>query len=49
VVNEESGEAFDVLAGDVVCFPSGVPVTWSSKSRYLKKFWVITKEAAPGA
>ncbi len=49
VVNEESGEAFDVQAGDVVCFPSGVPVTWTSKSRYLKKFWVITQEAAPRA
>lgn len=49
VVNEESGEAFDVQAGDVVCFPSGVPVTWTSKSRYLKKFWVITREAAPSA
>lgn len=49
VVNEESGEAFDVQAGDVVCFPSGVPVTWTSKSRYLKKFWVITQEAARGA
>jgi uncharacterized cupin superfamily protein len=46
VVNEESGEAFEVQAGDVVCFPSGVPVTWTSKSRYLKKFWVITREAA---
>ncbi|MSR13424.1 MAG: DUF861 domain-containing protein [Gammaproteobacteria bacterium] len=49
VVNEESGEAFDVQAGDVVCFPSGVPVRWTSKSRYLKKFWVITREAAPGS
>ena len=49
VVNEESGEAFDVQAGDVVCFPSGVPVRWTSTSRYLKKFWVITQESAPGA
>ena len=47
VVNEASGEAFDVQAGDVVCFASGAPVRWTSTSRYLKKFWVITQENAP--
>lgn len=47
VVNEETGEEFDLKAGDIACFPSGTPVRWTSTSRYLKKFWVITQENAP--
>jgi len=49
VLNEETGEEFELKAGDVACFPAGTPVKWTSKSRYLKKFWVITQETLPTA
>ena len=47
VVNEETGDQYDLKAGDVICLPSGLPVTWTSKAPYLKKFFVITNEALP--
>ena len=47
VVNEETGEKHDLKAGDVIALPSGLPVRWTSKSPFLKKFWVITKETVP--
>ena len=45
VVNEETGEEHNLKAGDVVTLPSGLPVRWTSKSPFVKKFWVITKDA----
>ena len=45
VRNDETGETHDVRAGDIVALPSGLPMTWRSKSPFVKKFWVITKDA----
>lgn len=47
--DEETGDEYDIKAGDVVCLPSGRPVRWTSKSPFVKKFFVITKEALPGS
>jgi uncharacterized cupin superfamily protein len=47
VVNEETGEQHHLKAGDVITLPSGLPVRWTSKSPFVKKFWVITKETVP--
>jgi uncharacterized cupin superfamily protein len=49
VVNEETGEEYDLKAGDVICLPSGLPVRWTSKAPFLKKFFVITNEALPAS
>ena len=48
-MNEETGEEYDLKAGDVIGLPSGVPVTWTSKPPFLKKFFVITNEALPAS
>jgi len=47
LVNEETGETHDFKAGDVIALPSGLPVTWTSKGPFVKKFWVITKDELP--
>ncbi len=47
VLNEETGEEYDLKGGDVIGLPSGLPVTWTSKPPYLKKFFVITNGALP--
>lgn len=47
--NEETGEEYDFKAGDVICLPSGLPVTWTSKPPFFKKLSVITNEALPGS
>lgn len=47
VVNDETGEEYDLQAGDVIGLPSGLPVTWTSKPPFLKKFFVITNAALP--
>ena len=47
VVNEETGQAYDLKAGDVIGLPSGLPITWTSKPPFLKKFFVITNAAVP--
>lgn len=47
VTNEVTGEEFDFAAGDVIGLVSGVPITWTSKTPYVKKFWVITNEKLP--
>ena len=49
VVNEDSGQEFNLQAGDVICLPSGLPMRWTSKSRFVKKFFVITREDVPGS
>ncbi|MGD9526664.1 MAG: cupin domain-containing protein [Pseudonocardia sp.] len=49
LVNEETGEEHDLKAGDIVGLPSGLPVTWTSKAPYVKKFFVITNEALPAS
>lgn len=49
VVNEKTGEEFDFKAGDIIGFASGTPITWTSKTPYVKKFWVLTNEALPTA
>jgi len=49
LVNEETGEEYDFKAGDVICLPSGLPVRWTSRAPFVKKFWVITSEAPPAA
>lgn len=48
VVNEETGEAYHLRAGDVIGLPSGVPVRWTSRAPFVKKFSVITKASLPG-
>ncbi|NMO05107.1 cupin domain-containing protein [Gordonia sp. TBRC 11910] len=45
VHNDETGEDFDFKAGDVIGLTSGEHITWTSKSPFTKKFWVITNEA----
>jgi uncharacterized cupin superfamily protein len=45
LVNEDTGEEYNLKAGDLVTLPSGLPVRWTSKSPFVKKFWVITKDA----
>ena len=49
VVNEESGEEYDLKAGDIIGLPSGLPITWTSKGPFLKKFFVVTNEAVPAS
>jgi uncharacterized cupin superfamily protein len=43
--NDETGEEWDFRAGDLIAIPSGVHITWTSKGPFVKKFWVITKDA----
>jgi uncharacterized cupin superfamily protein len=47
VVNDETGEVHHLQAGDVIGLPCGVPVTWTTTTPFMKKFWVITREMAP--
>jgi uncharacterized cupin superfamily protein len=47
MVNEETGEEYDFRAGDVICLPSGLPIRWTSKAPYVKKFFLITNADAP--
>jgi uncharacterized cupin superfamily protein len=47
LVNEETGEEYNFKAGDIIGLPCGLPVTWTSKSPFLKKFFVITNAELP--
>ncbi|THF65599.1 DUF861 domain-containing protein [Pseudothauera nasutitermitis] len=47
LVNEETGEEYDFKAGDVIALPSGLPVKWTSKGPFVKKFWIITNANLP--
>ena len=42
VVREDTGERHLFRAGDILCLPRGVPVRWTSRAPYVKKFFVIT-------
>ena len=43
LVNEETGDAYDLKAGDIVGLPQGLPVTWTLRGPFVKKFSVITR------
>jgi uncharacterized cupin superfamily protein len=47
LVDEETGNEYEFTAGDVICLPSGLPVRWTSKAPYLKKFFFISNANAP--
>ncbi|GAA4555424.1 cupin domain-containing protein [Pseudonocardia xishanensis] len=49
LLDEETGQEWDIQAGDVVCLPSGRPVRWTSLAPFVKKFFVITEASAPTA
>jgi len=49
VVNEDTGEEYNLSAGDMVGLPSGLPVTWTSTTPFLKTFKVITRDALPAS
>ena len=43
LLNEETGEEYVLQAGDIVGLPEGLPVKWTSKGPFLKKFSVFTR------
>jgi len=43
LVNDETGQTYDLRAGDIVGLPQGLPVTWTSQGPFVKKFSVITR------
>lgn len=45
LVNDETGEVHDLVGGDVIALPAGLPVTWTSQGPYLKLFRVTTRAA----
>jgi len=49
VVNEDTGEEYNLSARDMVALPSGLPVTWISTTPFPKTFKVITRDALPAS
>jgi uncharacterized cupin superfamily protein len=47
IVNEDSGEEFDVAAGDIIAQYIGPRITWTSKTAHVKKFWIMTNAELP--
>ncbi|GAA0990983.1 cupin domain-containing protein [Subtercola frigoramans] len=47
IVNHDSGEEFDVEPGDIIAQYMGPNITWTSKSRYMKKFFIMTNATVP--
>ncbi|MGB3483412.1 MAG: cupin domain-containing protein [Mycobacterium sp.] len=47
LIDNETGDEYNFKAGDIVALPSGLRTTWTSKAPFVKKFWIITNEAAP--
>lgn len=47
VTNEVTGEVHHLKAGDMATLPSGLPMRWTSRAPFVRKFWVITQAAAP--
>lgn len=45
----QTGKQHYIKAGDIVGHPKNLDVLWSIKTPFLKKFWVITDAALPGA
>lgn len=48
VVDKESGEEHDFVAGDVIALPSGRPIEWTSRGPFVKKFFFITNANPAG-
>jgi uncharacterized cupin superfamily protein len=43
LVNEDTGEELDVEAGDILAQYSGMNFRWTSRTPYVKKFWIMTQ------
>lgn len=42
IVDEDTSEAYHFVAGDIIAVYEGLQGRWTSKSPYMKKFWVVT-------
>ncbi|OQU93937.1 hypothetical protein CLAIMM_00371 [Cladophialophora immunda] len=47
IVEEKSGKVHKFKAGDIFALPSGLKVTWTSETPFVKKYWVITNANHP--
>ncbi|MDV6286623.1 cupin domain-containing protein [Rhodococcus jostii] len=47
VRNDETGEEYEYKAGDICGLSHGLHQTWTMKTPFVKKFWVITNENLP--
>lgn len=47
LVDEDSGERFELRTGDVVAVYEGLNGRWTSEAPDMMKFWVVTQDAMP--
>jgi len=45
--DDETGEEYDLQAGDLAGYSHGHHITWTSKGPFVKKFWTITMDQIP--
>jgi hypothetical protein len=49
VVDEDTGEKYLVKPGDVIAVHEGLNSRWTSKSVFMRKFWLMTNAELPAA
>jgi hypothetical protein len=47
IVNHDSGEEFDVAAGDIIAQWMGPNITWTSQVPYMRKVFIMTNAVLP--
>lgn len=47
IVDEDTSEAYHFVVGDIIAVYEGLQGRWTSKSPYMKKFWVVTNANLP--
>lgn len=47
IKDEETGEVYNIQAGDIAGYSIGHHIHWTSQAPFVKKFWTITQEPLP--